>query len=471
MLKFITTGGFAAACLAASACAQDARTVTEPVIPPLCTTLDAQLTATSDGTYATLAAADEVKADTDRIQSAIDSCGRGKAVALRVKNKANAFLTGPLKLRDGVTLLVDKGATLFASLAFKDFDVTPGSCGIVKPGIKPGCKPLIAVDGVRDAAIMGDGVIDGRAGVTIPGQSISAWDIAQRYEGKERGLFRMVVANHADNFTLYRITIRNSQNFQVTYNAGDGFTVWGVKVDAPHRIPSAARPLAHNTDGIDPGNGAKNITITHSFIRTGDDNIAIKGGNGGLSNMTVSHNHFYWGHGMSIGSETYGGVNKVRVFDLTLDGTDSGIRIKSTGERGGLVDDVQYSDICIRNVRNPIELTTHYTASTDGNSGSRPPTYRAITLKDVSISGGGRIQFDGFAPDHRIGATLDGVFLADADKPGVTYVTTAGHADITIDKGGSNIVPPTENDTTLHGTPTKGEGSSSCAARFVPWPE
>ena len=40
--------------------------------------------------------------------------------------------------------------------------------------------------------------------------------------------------------------------------------------------------------------------------------------------MTISHNHFYWGHGMSIGSETNGGVSKIRVFDLSLDGTDAG---------------------------------------------------------------------------------------------------------------------------------------------------
>ena len=81
----------------------------------------------------------------------------------------------------------------------------------------------------------------------------------------------------------------------MSYNNGNGFTVWGVKIDTPQR-------LARNTDGIDPGNGSKNVTITHSYIRAGDDNIAIKGGNGGATNMTISHNHFYWGHGMSIGS-------------------------------------------------------------------------------------------------------------------------------------------------------------------------
>ena len=472
MLKLITTGGLTAVCLAASAAAQDARNVTEPVIPQICTTVTAQLTSVKEGPYDTLAAADESKLDTDRIQSAIDGCAKGKAVALKSQGAANAFLTGPLSLRSGVTLLVDKGATVLASLDPKVFDVTPGSCGIVKPGIKAACKPVISVDGATDAAIMGDGAIDGRAGVMIPGLNMSAWDIAQHYEGKARGLFRMVVANRADNFILYRITIRNSQNFNVTYNAGDGFTVWGVKVEAPHRFPSSARPLAHNTDGIDPGNGSKNITVTHSYIRTGDDNIAIKGGKGGLTNMTVSHNHFYWGHGMSIGSETYGGVSKVRVFDLTLDGTDAGVRIKSTGERGGLVEDVRYEGLCIRNSHNPIELSTHYTASSDGNTASRPPTYRDITLKDVSISGGGQIQFDGFAPDHRVAVTLDGVFLSDAYKPGVKYVTTAGHADITIGKGGSNITPPTDKDSTLSGTPVQTAGSlPSCDSRFVPYPE
>ena len=33
--------------------------------------------------------------------------------------------------------------------------------------------------------------------------------------------------------------------------------------------------------------------------------------------MTIAHNHFYAGHGMSIGSGTDGGVSDVRVSDLT----------------------------------------------------------------------------------------------------------------------------------------------------------
>ncbi len=63
---------------------------------------------------------------------------------------------------------------------------------------------------------------------------------------------------------------------------------------------------------------------------------------------------------VSIGSETDGGVSKVRVFDLSLslDGADNGIRIKSNAARGGLVHDVSYEDVCVRNSPNPILLDT-----------------------------------------------------------------------------------------------------------------
>ena len=38
---------------------------------------------------------------------------------------------------------------------------------------------------------------------------------------------------------------------------------------------------------------------------------------------------------MSIGSNTNGGVRAVRVTDLTIDGADNGLRIKSDRSRGG----------------------------------------------------------------------------------------------------------------------------------------
>jgi len=436
--------------------AQDMRSVVEPFFPQLCSTLDAQLQVVGHS----LAPADEQKLDTLRIQKAIDKCGKGRAVMLHVDESNNAFLTGPLQLKPDVTLIVGIGVTLFASRNPALYAVSPGSCGIVShdPGLR-GCKPLIAVDQAPQSAIMGDGVIDGRGGETMLGSTYSWWDLAEQARaGGSQQVPRLIVADGSDDFTLYRLTLKNSPNFHVVFNHANGFTVWGLKIDTPQR-------LARNTDGVDPGNGARNITITHSYIRTGDDNVAIKGGPGGVTNMTVSHNHFYWGHGMSIGSETQGGVSRIRIFDLSLDGPDNGIRIKSNGSRGGLTQDVVYDDVCIRNSPNPITLDTAYSAAgtLQGNS---PPSMQDITLRNVRISGGGKITFNGYDHSHRIAATLDNVQITDDAR----YAYQLNHADLTLGPGPTNLHLPAGDDSTIKGTPAEGN-PASCADQFVPFPQ
>jgi polygalacturonase len=168
---------------------------------------------------------------------------------------------------------------------------------------------------------------------------------------------------------------------------------------------------------------------------------------------------------MSIGSETNGGVSKIRVTDLTLDGTDSGIRIKSMGTKGGLVHDIVYDDICIRNSARPIDITAAYAANgpVKGNS---PPTFRDITLHNVRISGGGKLLFDGYDHDHRAQVTLDGVFLTDSVD---AYTYTFDNADLTLGPGRSNLQPPPGSDASFTGTPGKA-APASCTDRFVPFP-
>src|SRR6266702_3166893 len=109
MRHLVSTIGTLAVVIASTAIAQDSRTVTEPKIPPFCATLEARLVSTDGG----IASADESKLDTERIQKAIDSCGKGKGVALQMHGDANAFLSGALELREGVALVVDKGVTLY----------------------------------------------------------------------------------------------------------------------------------------------------------------------------------------------------------------------------------------------------------------------------------------------------------------------------------------------------------------------
>src|SRR5262249_7216293 len=132
--------------------AQDTRRVTEPRFPPVCVSLAAELAAENGS----IAEADENRPDTLRIQKAIDRCKPGTSVELRGTGGNNAFLAGPIELKPGITLLVAPGTTLFGSSDPRDYDVTPGSCGLVDQNGR-GCKPLILLRKAPDAGVMGDG--------------------------------------------------------------------------------------------------------------------------------------------------------------------------------------------------------------------------------------------------------------------------------------------------------------------------
>jgi polygalacturonase len=311
--------------------AQDTRKVVEPHIPQACITLQARIAATQG----IIADQDERSPDTERIQHAIDNCIAGKAVVLRAHGRSNVFLAGPISLHAGVTLVVDANTALVASRDPHLYDLAPGSCGVVSEKGR-GCKPLITVDDAHDSGIMGEGSIDGRGGAKLLGRDVTWWDLAHeaKITDRQQSVPRLISVDRSNNFTLYKITLRNSPNFHVGVNDTDGFTAWGVKIMTPK--------TARNTDGIDPGS-SRNVTIAYCSIHTGDDDVAVKSGRSGqASNISILHNNFYTGHGMSIGSGTSGGVDHMLVDDLTIDGADNGIRIKSDRSRGGLVHDLLY---------------------------------------------------------------------------------------------------------------------------------
>ncbi len=425
----------------------------EPVIPKACATLKAQLSA-SNGSG--LAEADENKPDTLRIQNAIDACGAGHAVQLKAAGNNNAFLSGPLQLRTGVVLRVDEGAILYASRDPRDYDINPGRCGVIDEN-GHGCKALINGDHADSAGVMGDGIINGRGGAKLVGRNVSWWDLAQEAKtaNKNQNCPRLLVLSHCNNFTLYRITLKDSPNFHVSYNRGDGFTAWGVIIDSPK--------TARNTDGIDPANST-NVTITRCYIHAGDDHVAIKaGGTGPSTNMTISHNHFYTGHGISIGSETDAGANHIRVSDLTIDGADNGIRIKSNSSRGGVVGDVVYEDVCIRDTKNPIFMDSNY--SFYGKERNKLPVFQNITLRNVHILGGGKITLDGYDANHRLQMTFDDVTIGGSASEKIS----ATHANLTFGPGPVNF-RPTGEDVRVTGRSVGKPGPKTCAEKFVPMP-
>ena len=340
----------------------DSRSVSQPSVPSACTTLSATL-ATSNEQFSS--SAESSPPDTSRIQSALNGCsGTGKAVVLAPSGSNNAFLSGPLSLPASVVLVVDDGATLYASRNPASYQVSgQATCGTVASSGN-GCKPFINVTG-SNAGIMGtqgsgggQGAINGRGDQDILGTSGSWWTLSNtaKTDGNKQNNPRLIEAHGVNSFTVYDVDLINAPLFHIYFEGGNGLTVWGARIKTP--------ATARNTDGIDP-DSATNVTVNDSYIQAGDDGIAIKTNSGAASNMTVENSHFYGTHGISIGSQTQYGVTNILVENNTVSGVDSsgnvsgdnnGIRIKTTSSEGGTVNKVTYDNTCLTGVKHALEF-------------------------------------------------------------------------------------------------------------------
>jgi len=390
----------------------------EPSFPKVCIALKASLVAKN------FRLPDEVDADpknsnpdTERLIMAMNACPRGQAVKIIAEGEKNAFLAGPIEIKSGVSLWVDKGVTLFASRSPADYDLGDGYCGTAQPKIKNRCKTWITAKNTVGSGIVGEGVIDGRGGSVLTSGPYAGkttwWDLSIQSKAKpklEQNNPRMIEVVGGENFTFYKITITNGAKFHVASKDVTGLTFWGIKVITPslaYTVPgykcgkgtmpepgNLSRPsscfipeLVKNTDAIDPGR-SKNVTLAYSYITTGDDNVAIKSGKGKNPPETINHlyahNQFYYGHGMSIGSETDAGVENIKIWDLNFDGQDSGhgvgLRIKTDGKRGGEISNVLYQDVCLRRMKDVLVFSPYYSSTKDTN---HPPNIHDVVLRNV----------------------------------------------------------------------------------------
>lgn len=405
-------------------------TIAEPSLPTvICKTLPATRTPVNGSIDAIDANPENSAPDTTEIQNAINACAAGQAVRLVTGSAGQSgFLSGPLTLKSGVTLWIDQGVTLYASRNPADFDNGVGTCGTATTSSKASCNALISVDHAVGSGIVGEGIIDGRGGSLLTNGpnagKRSWWDVA--YQTKTADVTqqnpRLLNTNGGSDFTLYGITFENAPNFNVALDNMQGVVAWGIKILSPslaytkpgYACPAGSTPdqvtpatcftpdTVKNTDGFDPGESS-DVLLAYSYISTGDDHVAVKAGSGtGSHNLMFAHNHLYYGHGLSIGSETNTGVSNMTVEDLSMDGYDSpnggGLRIKSDVSRGGVVSAVSYQDICMRNVREPLVFDAYYSAA----KGRSYPWFKGITINGFhdlgsTAYGGGLAVFAAYA--------------------------------------------------------------------------
>jgi polygalacturonase len=234
--------------------------------------------------------------------------------------------------------------------------------------------------------------------------------------------------------------------FHLVANRCEDVLIEGIRVVAPSDAP--------NTDAIDPS--GSRIIIRNCETDTGDDNVAFNGPvrDALVENMTCLH-----GHGISIGSPTVGGVHHVIVRHCTFDGGDNGIRIKSVRGRGGLTDDIHYSDLQMKNIGRAIDINMLYNGNAntktdigprqaDGNT-RNVPQVRDVTIENVTITratNAGRILGLPEFPAHNI--TLSdvsisadsGLMIQDADLVTLKNVTLNIAAGPALQTDNANVV-------------------------------
>jgi len=310
--------------------------------------------------------------ETMAIQQALDACAKAGGGIVRLT--PGTYLSQPIYLRDKTTLQLDAGAKLQAT------DTPEHFADPKKPQSR---VAFVNGKGLSQVAITGGGIIDG-AGERWWAPVRAAKKAKQPYVEEPRRP-RLIILSECHDVRVEGVTIQNSPSFHLVPSECENVLITNVTFRAPSDAP--------NTDAMDPS-ACKNVRIIGCTIDVGDDNIAIKSGRkvagreAAVENVWVEHCTFLEGHGMSIGSETAGGVKNLVVTNCTFNGTTSGIRIKSGRGRGGLVENLVYTDITMTNVDYPIYLTSYY-PKVPAEDAAQPvatnsPVYRNIVIRNVT---------------------------------------------------------------------------------------
>jgi len=320
--------------------------------------------------------------NTEAFRKAITSCrdnGGGQIVV-----PAGTFLTGPIELTSNMALVLEKGATIRGSENFKDYEATDRSG-------KTSVVPLIGGKKLTNVAIRGEGTIDGAgslwwkrfraeraAGVPQQGQPRTAG------QPQESPRPKLILLTDCARVLIQGVTLKDSPQFHLVPQRCHDVTIEDVNITAPADSP--------NTDAIDPSS-SRNVIIRRCVIDVGDDNIAFKSNpnEGPTEDVLVTDCTFKHGHGASVGSNIGGGIRNIIVQDCAFEGTDNGIRIKSARDRGGLVENVVYRNLTMKNVGVAITINLFYfdkAAQQERKQQPVTPTtpiVRGIRISNVSV--------------------------------------------------------------------------------------
>ena len=326
---------------------------------------------------------------------------------------AGVYLTATIHMKSNITLYVESGAVLRFSDRFEDY--LPFVKIRWEGTVMNTLSPLIYAHDAENLTITGRGTLNGNGfkwwsweketrelikknGGKLPAlnklqrmweEANEDLEISDYYKPSlERRMFRppFIQFYECNNVLIENVKIVNSPFWTVNPEFCDNVTIKGITIN---NVPSP------NTDGINP-ESCRNVHISDCHISVGDDCITIKSGRDAqgrrlgvpCENITITNCIMLSGHGgVVIGSEMSGGVRKVTISNCIFDGTDRGIRLKSTRGRGGVVEDIRVSNIVMRNIKQEaVVLNLKYSGMPAEPKSERTPLFRNIHISGMTVT-------------------------------------------------------------------------------------
>lgn len=357
--------------------------------------------------------------NTAAIQQAIDACTKNCKVLI----PAGVFKTGALYLKSNMTLEVAEGATLLGSERSEDYPLD----GYIQYPYSTMVRPASLINALprdprqhqsfENIRIVGKGTIDGngwkrnedsRDELGNPLPFYRASDNTRYMEDGilakdqvEKAVARGIIVKDAyGQMRSSLMTLRNVKN--VFYG---GFTVLNPAYHGIMNLETENVVMANtvhktydanNGDGIEFAN-SKGAMVFNNFFDTGDDCVNFASGTGAdatkqppQEDAWIFNNYFRRGHGMVVaGSHTGGWIQNILAEDNVSDGTDAGLRMKSTNFMGGGARNVTFRDSAIRNtVKQGVIMTLDYhdpNAILDYKRSTIPGQFRDVRVANVTI--------------------------------------------------------------------------------------
>ena len=302
---------------------------------------------------------------TEALQKAIDAVGEGGHFVLQ----PGRYLTGSLFLHPHMTFELAEGAVLLGSQDLADYPMQPADDSSTAYDEKP-CAVLNAFD-CDGITICGSGTVDGQGEIWWE----KFWGKPE--ENRKGGMLGSYPeglrwAVDGDCLRPKNVLVKNSNGVTLRDFHSERSGTWNIHLkycsDILVENITIARCTGPSTDGIDL-DSCRNGVVRGCHISCRDDAICLKAGrdaeglkaNRPCENIEVCDCHLVSpSEGITLGSETSGGIRHVSIHDCTFDNAAFGFRIKSARTRGGTLEDIRVSNLHMRNVREPFSFQLNW---------------------------------------------------------------------------------------------------------------